>query len=192
MKAIFTIGLLIICGSLAAQHTYSIGLKAGINVFKADPGFYLDSRRRIGSMGGLFVQRKLDSLFSLQSEMLYSSEGLKVGVVSGKKSTWRISYISVPLLGQYRPFSGFYIGMGPQVAVPITAKVIEENRGVNTEIVHIRGYIRKLSFYCVFGSEYIKNHIGIGLRYSVSLSGLYKYDSEYRLHGLTISTLYRL
>jgi len=111
--------------SVQAQEV-RLGVKGGLNVAHIGGDSYgwgsLSSRTSF-HIGG-FVEIPLMGDFSLQPEILYSSEGSEWGGVFVSSSALKLDYVRVPVLGKYNmPFvNGLSAELGPVFGVLVNAK----------------------------------------------------------------------
>ena len=92
---------------------------------------------------------------------MISTQGAKIDSVSGSYD-WRLTYINVPVMAQYRFASGFYIEAGPQVGFMIDEEIENET---------LKDFAKGLDLSIAGGLGFRgKKGLGIGGRYTVGLS----------------------
>ena len=147
MRKIIFLLLVVYAGTLKGQEL-KFGVKAGLNLsslrydpeppinFKLKPGFHI---------GGIF-QYKLSEKFALESQLLYSQQGVKtqlenvmlygsnpgdpfIGPPNGitVEATTMLNYINLPILAKYYFKEGLFVNLGPQLGYLINAKAEEKN-----------------------------------------------------------------
>src|SRR5690554_1267999 len=137
----------------AHSQEFRFGVKAGLNMASIggdDTG--MDGRTSFHA-GGL-VEIVLSDKFSLQPEILYSSQGAKqeesysfFGVDVEEKITMKLDYINVPIMAKYYIIEGLAVEAGPQIGVLISAKVDAEMSGggeSESESADIKEYLNTL------------------------------------------------
>ncbi len=114
MKKVIIAVVLSAFATAGFSQSFSFGPKAGVNVsnytgsnFKSDAlvGFHL---------GGL-LNFGIGSVFSIQPEVLFSTQGAKIDN-AGTKTDYKVSYVAVPVMLKLRSRGGFYIEAGPQAS----------------------------------------------------------------------------
>lgn len=153
-----------------------IGAKGGLNIANLN-GSDTDGNSRaafhIGAVAEIFVNEK----FSIQPELLYSSQGLKYDVydiniegstysTSKSSESTKLDYITIPVMAKYYIVKGLNIQAGPQFAFNVNAKDAGED---------IKDNVKSFDFGVNFGAGY---ELPIGLffdaRYNVGLTNVAK------------------
>jgi hypothetical protein len=103
---------------LAAQaHIRSgFGLKAGASVSNFRGGDS-DFSANWGPMGGIYGRIGISDFFTLQPELLYSMQGARFNGQQQNQIVDRLSYINLPILGQFWLAPGFNVHIGPYAGV---------------------------------------------------------------------------
>ena len=165
MKILF-LSLLSLClftGIKAQTHT-EFGIKGGVNFadLKIEDGADLDMNTslHLGVLGHIHLTK----YFALQPELYYSGQGAKNKASDIKTN---LSYINLPLLGQFMTGSGFRLQTGPQVGFLMTAK---NKNGSDTDV---KDNFKKIDFSWVFGASYLlESGIGFDARYNHGISNI--------------------
>ncbi|MBC7607186.1 MAG: PorT family protein [Burkholderiales bacterium] len=119
MKNFITLAIVLIC-TLNSQAQIKIGIKAGANFSNLDGTF--NTKTRTGFHAGAVLEIKAFSNFSIQPEVLYSSQGAKFE--SSTISEINYNYITVPVLAKYYLLTDiFSIEAGPQFAFLVNDNV---------------------------------------------------------------------
>jgi len=128
------------------------GAKAGLNLStftgndienaKFHPSFH------VGGTANFFLNEN----FMLQPEVLYSGKGAKFD-----GGAYRLGYINVPVLIQYKTASGFFIEAGPQIGFIVSSKL--KYSGGST--VDVKDQLKSTDYSFVGGIGY-KSAMGIG------------------------------
>src|SRR5687767_13513145 len=113
MKISVVILALLASTSLMAQAP-NYGIKAGLNLSRlTGPA---DTDWRPGFNAGLLSHIHVTPAFSLQPEVVYSSQGAKFeDFVNGQDLNLKLNYVNIPVLLQYNFDNGFRLQGGPQV-----------------------------------------------------------------------------
>ena len=155
-------------GFANAQET-KFGVKAGLNLssfsgesdLQVRPSFYV---------GGL-VEIKINEKFSVQPELVYSSQGTKYK--NDSDYTSKVDYLNIPVMAKYLVAKGFSIEVGPQIGFVTSAQ--DTYKGLSQDT---KEYISSTDFSLGFGAGYdVTENINIGLRYNVGLTKVNKTSS---------------
>lgn len=128
MKKLFLIGLVLFTAQASFGQSFfqgmlsrlSFGVKAGGN-YSNFTGADFDTEGLAGFHAGLTMNFKLSESFSIQEDILYSTQGAKLkdnNMLPGKKI--ELAYLSVPILLRYQTPFGLYLEAGPQANMLIT------------------------------------------------------------------------
>ena len=170
--------LLTMCVSLAcyAQTHPLFGLKGGVNftnlIAKNHQGGEFQSRTSF-HVGGL-VQLPLNQQFTLQPEVLFSSQSAKyhsdyfgddVGMI---RDIWHLNYLNLPLMGQYLFGNGFSLQTGPQLGFLLSAKT-KDDFG-EQEFTQL---LKTVEVSWAMGTAYTtKMGLGLDIRYNLGLTDI--------------------
>ncbi len=111
--------LAIFCATTVYVNAQDInfGLKAGINLASLNGDDVEDLDMVTGVHLGAVAEFGLTEKFSIQPEVIYSTQG-----ASYDKETLKLDYINVPVLAKYYAFEGFSIEAGPQLGFNINSE----------------------------------------------------------------------
>lgn len=157
-----------------AQVKY--GAKAGLNLANLT-GDVEGTKMKAGFNLGAFVKLPIAESFSIQPELLFSTQGTKVkddfeGVEYTSKMN--LSYINIPVLVQYNDASGFFAETGPQFGFLMSAKAKAEG-----EKVDIKDGFKTLDLSWALGAGYLtKSNIGFNARFNLGLSNIADAEGE--------------
>ncbi len=164
------------------------GAKAGVNfaTLSKDEGFKPDGRTsfHVGAVVNIGISEK----FSLQPEIVYSSQGFKekfeeyypdIGTVS-VEHTAKMDYINIPVLAGYRIIDGLVVQAGPQFGILISAKEDWEASGggeTQEDTVDFKDDLKTLDIGFGFGAQY-KLDFGLFFqaRYVLGVNKVFDYD----------------
>ena len=150
--------------TIVSAQKFQFGAKAGINVSNFTGGDFDDVEKKalVGFHGGLYLRFDLANL-SIQPVAMISTQGAKIDSVSGSYN-WKLTYINVPVMVQYRFAGGIYIEAGPQVGFKIDDNIPNQT---------IDEFINGLDFSIAGGLGYrTKGGLGVGARYTAGVSKL--------------------
>lgn len=136
----------------------AFGAKAGLNLATLQPEL-TDSRTsfHLGGMAEIMVT----DVFSVQPELMYSAQGAKDQNDSDNNETYKVDYISLPVLAKYYVVEGLSIEGGPQLGFLLSAEVED-----NGETSDLKDDTKGLDFGLAFGLGYkMDNGLNFGLRY---------------------------
>ena len=165
MKKILLAALLFVSVSGFAQK-FQLGIKAGANISNFTGGTYQDVKHDalVGFYGGAFVGFYLGNHFSIQPEVLLSTQGAKFeDVNTHEKQDFKLTYLNIPVVAKYEFNGGFYLETGPQAGINIS--------GGNFENESVKNLTNDADFSWAFGLGYHAPFgLGIGGRYNLGLS----------------------
>lgn len=175
MKKVF--GFLSIA-TMSLVQAQSFGVKGGANISTiSKEKSWDDTNAKIGYYVGFYMHAPVNSVFSIQPEVLYNSVGVKYD--NGSTShTLGLDYLSVPIMFQFEPIPKLYVEAGPQFSYLIG----NSDRNETDDVVTIKKY-RNNSNYNSFdlsggiGFGFRFNNITIGARYVVGFTDIKKSGS---------------
>ena len=139
---------------------------------------------KTGYNGGIFLSVPLSAKFSLQPELIYSNQGATGKPSSGYTITatesYKLNFLNIPLLLQYKLPLGFFISTGPQLGLLLSAKINEDIVGVtNTNHYHVKDSYKSTDFSWVLGGGYVSPiNLGFDIRYNLGLSNFSNTNSS--------------
>jgi hypothetical protein len=142
----------------ARSQGISAGLKGGVNItnFRGDFG-NVDKQSMTGFHAGGFLNFRLLGI-SLQPELLISTAGAKLD----DGSSYKLTYLAMPVMLKYRMLLGLYFEAGPQFSYKLG-----ENAGDKT----MNNFAKDLDLSAAIGAGIqTKKGLGVGLRYLAGLS----------------------
>ena len=163
----FLIGFItaiLITGVASAQHGnapaghLSLGIKGGVNLYNVHNDDNTKYDQRIGYNFGLLGHIHLDNQFAIQPEIVYSTQGAKIG-----NTKYNLDYVNVPVLIQYMFDNGFRIQAGPQVGLLMSTTDNKDD-------------FNPIDFGVSIGASYVVPSTGFGIdaRYNLGLSNINK------------------
>ena len=144
----------------------AFGVKAGLNVSKLTGSGY---DWRAGLNAGLLAHIHVTPAFSLQPEVLYSSQGAKYNN-GNQEVTRKLNYVNVPVLLQYNFDNGFRLQGGPQLGFLLAAK--DKVGDLNTNFVDTDNF-NSIDFSVPVGVSYLsRTGFGIDARYNIGVTNV--------------------
>lgn len=176
MKKIILSAIAIFAFGFANAQKAEFGIKAGLNM--ANQNFVgagaPSTSTLIGVNVGGFAEIKFSEKFAIQPELLYSTQGAKLKWLSEGVTinSFKLAYISVPVMAKYYAAKNFSLEFGPQIGFMTSAKVNGTSSGTTVD-VDAKDFFRKTDFGINFGAGYdITKKVSIGIRYNLGLSNI--------------------
>ncbi|MAO47146.1 porin family protein [Winogradskyella sp.] len=185
---LFTAVMLFTLTSVQSQE-FRMGAKAGLNVASLGGDSYYGGLGSLGSrtsfhIGGL-VEIPLMGKFSIQPELLYSSEGSDWSFGTLGEDT-KLDFVRVPVMVKFYVIEGLSAEAGPVFGVLVNAEgTYYDNNGdlVNGDA---KDYYRSFDAQFGIGASYRLNMgVFFSLRYN---KGLLNVNEEYRVLGTTYNS----
>ncbi len=154
-------------GSGYAQ-SFKFGPKVGLNVSNYT-GDNVESDALVGMHLGGLLSFGLGNVFSIQPEVLFSTQGAKIKN-NNTKYEFKTSYVSVPVMLKARTGFGLYFEAGPQVAFKTGEKIGDQTISKFAENLDLAGAVG-LGYQAGFG-------LGIGARYVQGISKVGSFKSS--------------
>jgi len=181
MKKISLVAAFVLISSiLFAQN--AVGLKAGLNLSKITN---YDADMKVGFYVGGLAHLHVTPTFSVQPEVMFSSQGAKQKNVPGVN----LNYINIPVLLQYNFDNGFRLQGGPQVGFRLSAKT-----KIGNSESDISDQTESIDFSIPLGLSYL-SHSGLGVdaRYNIGITNVFSKLSEtYRNSVIQFGIFYLL
>ncbi|WP_031529754.1 porin family protein [Dyadobacter crusticola] len=160
MKKLVFIFFLAAVSPSAFSQSFSLGPKAGLNLSNYAGG-NIDADALFGYHLGGVLNYGFGDVFSIQPEVLFSTQGAKVRN-EGRRSDFRISYITVPVMLKFKTRGGFFVELGPQVGFRSSSDIPDQT---------INNFAKNLDLSAGGGLGYQTGiGLGIGVRYMAGLS----------------------
>src|SRR5690606_3269590 len=120
-RILYAIVLTTLCITGVTAQSFKFGPKAGLNISNYT-GDNVESDALVGFHLGGLLNFGLGNVFSIQPEVLFSTQGAKIkGGLEDYE--FKTNYVSVPVMLKARTAGGFYIELGPQVAFKTGEKI---------------------------------------------------------------------
>lgn len=179
----------LLCAPAFSQN-FQLGLKGGVNIsnFRGDDYQDVKSNTMAGFHAGAFVNLKFGPVFSIQPELLVSSQGAKLKSAT-QKENFKATYATLPIMAKLQsPGGGLYIEAGPQFGLKVSDKI----SGVNTDVKNLDAALAAgIGYHSAMG-------LGIGARYIAGLSKVGDIDfgggvnPDYKNSTIQVSLFYTI
>ncbi len=119
MKNLIVLAIITVFGistSATAQEYVYFGVKGGVNFTNMTSDGFEDNNSRTGFNIGLLSEIPVSEKFSVQPEVLYSTQGTEAEqVIGGETSSgeYNLDYIQVPVLAKLYLIDGLSLELGP-------------------------------------------------------------------------------
>ena len=151
-----------------SEGQVKMGVKAGYNLSTLLYTGVLtlqNQKDQSGFNGGIFASIPLSPYFSLQPEIVYSTQGTNYQV-EAQNAAYHYNYLNFPLLIKYHHPVGLFAETGLQIGFPVTAKNV-----INGESVNIlnKTYSPDYAWVIGLGYQIPEINLGIDIRYNLGL-----------------------
>ena len=163
-KSLFLVVAFFLMLGIAQAQDFNFGVKGGINVASIGGNSYVG----LGGFGskvafhlGGVAEVPISEKFSIQPELLYSSQGSKWNYNSSDGNL-KLDYINLPILGKYHIIKGLSAEAGPVVGYLIsTNEEAEDSRFSKLDVAFAIGASYRLNDNIFFGLRYNKGILNI-------------------------------
>lgn len=175
-------------GFVSAQEV-EFGVKGGVNIATIT-GDVEDVTAKVGFHVGGFAEIKISDKFSVQPELLFSTQGAKseysysesAGFTEEYSDKLNLTYINIPIMAKFYVTEGFSLEAGPQIGFLMSAKNKQEytltggGMDINgSEEIDMKDFYNTVDFGLNFGVGYkFTENLSAGVRYNVGLSDINK------------------
>lgn len=157
--------VLLLASTVTFAQTFQLGVKGGVNLASytgANFGNGTETSTILGFHVGGLINFKLGEVFSIQPEVLFSSQGAKVKNATSE-SNLKVTYLNVPVMAKLK-FGSVYLEAGPQVGFKTSEDAGVPNQSINS-------FAKNLDLALAAGIGYhSKSGLGIGARYFAGVS----------------------
>lgn len=139
------------------------GIKAGVNFANQDIENF-ETESKTGYHFGAFLEFNTSGNFSIQPELLFSSQGSRI-TLQNVKEQWNFSYLTVPVMLKLKFLQVLHLHAGPQIGILFNA---ENDAGDD-----INELYKSADFALAFGGGFeMRNGFLAGARYVHGLSDI--------------------
>lgn len=198
-RILLTVAAVFAINFMNAQEV-KYGVKAGLNIstFSGDISDFADVKSKAGFHVGGFAEFKLTDKFSIQPELLYSTQGTKTEMTysdevsfNHRKDNLKFGYLNLPIMAKYYVIEGLSIEAGPQVGFLLSAK--NEYRATasfygeelsDSDEIDIKDNYKKIDFGFNFGAGYeFTENIFVQARYNLGLVNILDDSDDFKVHN---------
>jgi hypothetical protein len=186
MKKIILSSLFVLAISFTYAQKAEFGIKGGLNI--ANQNFSGDEAPSPSSIVGFhiggFVGIKISDKFSIQPELLYSTQGSKFSEILSIEgedynvdATLKMAYINIPVMFKYYVAEKFNLEAGPQIGFLTSCKMKVEALG-QSETEDVKDSFESIDFGLNLGAGYdFTEKLSAGVRYNFGLSNVAKTEA---------------
>lgn len=161
----------------AAMAQFTLGVKAGANIFKVDGKSFKDEFNYGYHLGG-FANFGIGGRFSLQPEVLFSQYQTKTDTsfsniyqdAFSNAGNVKLNYLSIPLLLNYKLGSLISLQAGPMFSI-----LMDEDKGL---VENGQDAFKKGDFSMLGGAQLSLGKIKLNGRYSIGLNNINDIDNS--------------
>lgn len=181
MKKIILTAMAVFAFSFANAQKAEFGIKGGLNI--ASQNFKGDEAPSTSSLTGVnvgfFVGIKVSEKFSIQPELLYSTQGssfninqLFEGDFYETENTFKLSYINIPVMFKYYADKKFSLEAGPQIGFLTSSKI--ETKVLGQSVTQdAKALFKSVDFGFNIGAGYdFTKKLSASLRYNIGLANI--------------------
>lgn len=157
-KLILITAVLVLPFSMVRAQDVTFGAKAGLNLSTIQPDLADPATRTSFHLGGV-AEISLTDDFSIQPELLFSSQGVKDE--SDDDEQVILNYLTLPIMAKYYVVDNLSIEGGPQIGILLKAEVEDDG-----ETIDIKDNTKSTDIGFALGLGYkLENGINFGARY---------------------------
>ncbi len=176
MKKVILTAVAVFAFGFANAQDVKFGVKGGLNIATFS-GDVKDNSSIVGFHVGGFTEIKVSEKFSVQPELLYSTQGSKFERYFNSIKTdvqYKLAYLNLPVMAKYYVASKFSLEAGPQIGFLTSAKAVVTALGATAD-GDVKEQFKSIDFGVNFGAGYdFTENISAGLRYNLGLSNIAK------------------
>jgi opacity protein-like surface antigen len=192
-KIILTVSAVFAFGFMNAQET-KFGVKGGVN-FATITGDVEDVSMKVGFNVGGFVEIKVSDKFSVQPELLFSTQGARTEYSEGDGFNYdakvNLGYLNIPVMARYYVADKFSLEAGPQLGFLLSAKVKAEatEGGVTASAEEdVKDDFESIDFGVNFGAGYdFTENLSVNVRYNLGLTNIAKDSVDDKINNSVLS-----
>ena len=193
MKKIILSAIAVMAFGFTNAQEVKFGVKGGVN-FANLTGDVDDASMKVGFNVGGFAEIKVSDKFSVQPELLYSTQGAKEKESgSGYNAEYKLNlgYLNIPVMAKYYVAQGFSLEAGPQIGFLVNAKSKFESTTGGLTVSgteDVKDNFESIDFGVNFGAGFdFTENVSAGVRYNVGLSNIAKDSGDNKVHNSVLS-----
>jgi outer membrane protein with beta-barrel domain len=198
MKKIMLTAVAVMAFAFSNAQETKFGVKGGLNLSTLTGDVADDTSSKIGFHVGGFAEIKLSEKFSIQPELLFSTQGYKYEENDSEfdysyEEKLNLSYLNIPVMAKFYVAEKFSLEAGPQLGILLSAKgKVEERIGDVTvsEDHDVKDAYESIDFGVNFGAGYdFTENLSAGLRYNLGLTNIAKSEDgqDYKINNSVFS-----
>jgi hypothetical protein len=168
MKKVLALAALVAIFSTANAQ---FGVKGALNISTWRGDDIEDASSLLGLNLGVYYNAALSENFSIEPQLDFSTEGVKV---EGDDAKFKTNFINLSALARYNSPSGFFVGTGPQIGLMVSSKA--EDGGVSADADEIFNSTN-ISWALTTGYQSPTAGIGGFIRYNFGLTNIIDEDA---------------
>ncbi len=169
MKKIILLAIINTCFLTYSFGQVNWGYKAGINLSRISNSSHNGFTSNLNFNTGVVATCKLEKNYFLDIECLLSLKGFNSVLIPGGTTATNFSYLTLPILFEYKTSNKLYFQLGPELNYLIAAKM--KNSSMNEPVID---NYKKFDISVAGGLGYnFSKKIGLETRYIFGLSKIY-------------------
>ncbi len=157
----------------ANAQEIKFGVKAGINFATIAGDETDDLKSKTTFHIGAVVEIPISDSFSIQPELVYSSQGAKVDD-NNSDVELKLDYINLPIMAKFYVSEGFSLEAGPQVGFLMSSKIEEDG-----ESEDLKNETSGIDFGLNLGLGFkMETGLNFGARYNLGLSNIWDFEDS--------------
>ncbi len=160
MKKNLLLIIMTVLSTVSFAQSVSLGPKVGLNVSNYTGGD-IESDALVGFHLGGILNLGIGRVFSIQPEVLFSTQGAKIQSNSQMRD-FKTTYVALPVMAKFKSGGGFYFEIGPQVSFRTGEDIPDQTIDHFSKNLDLAAGIG-LGYQAPFG-------LGLGARYLAGLS----------------------
>ncbi|MBN4057948.1 PorT family protein [Olleya sp. AH-315-K02] len=171
-KLLLIIAVFALVFNANAQET-KFGVKAGVNFATIAGDETNDVKSKTAFHVGAVVEIPISDSFSVQPELIYSSQGAK-GDDNNSDVELKLDYINLPIMAKFYVSEGFSLEAGPQVGFLMSSKIEESG-----ESEDLKNETSGIDFGLNLGLGFkTETGLNFGARYNLGLSNIWDFEGS--------------
>jgi opacity protein-like surface antigen len=181
MKKIILAAVAVLAFGFANAQEVKFGVKGGLNI--ATQSYGGEDAPSPSSLTGFhiggLVEIKISDKFSIQPELLYSTQGSKFSMTGySTENSFKLSYINIPVMLKYFVAEKFSLEAGPQIGFLTSSKMEVILSGI-TGSKDAKEIFKTVDFGLNIGAGYdFTKKISVNARYNFGLSNIAKNEDN--------------